>query len=408
MTELTNGRSGRKPRRGSAPAAAPEPAAPDESAPPTVREGAVAKGRRRGARRGGGQGRALPLPARGASINPVCRFDHVVRSLDEEADGEDRPAPATTVQAEKATRIISRNDSPDLGFDRSINPYRGCEHGCVYCFARPTHAYLNLSPGIDFETRLSVKTNAAELLRRELSARGYRAKTMVLGGVTDAYQPIEREHRQTRAVLEVLATCGHPVAIVTKSALVVRDADLLSQMAERGLAKVAISLTTLDPELARRMEPRAAAPRRRLAAMEALARAGIPVQVMVAPIVPAINDAEIERLLEAAREAGASEAGYVLLRLPHEVVDIFSDWLARHYPDRARRVMQLMRSMRGGKDYDSQWGVRLTGEGPFATLVARRFELATRRVGLATERTRLRTDLFVPPTPTGEVQLALL
>ncbi len=345
---------------------------------------------------------------RGAASNRTGRFEPQARvEIDDgwETGGE-LPPFRTEVRLEAARKIITRNDSPDIGFDRSINPYRGCEHGCVYCFARPTHAFLGLSPGLDFEARLTAKPNAAELLRRELSAPGYQPRTMALGTNTDPYQPIEREHRITRSVLEVLAETGHPVGIVTKSSLVARDIDILGPMAARGLAKVAISVTTLDPVLARRMEPRAPTPSRRLETVRRLADAGIPVSVLFAPVIPALNDHETERVLDAARAAGAGEAGYVLLRLPLEIKDLFQEWLVEHYPDRAQRVMSLIRETRGGKAYDARWGKRMTGDGAYAWTVGRRFELAARRLGLNARRLKLRTDLFTPPPRPGE-QLAL-
>ena len=346
---------------------------------------------------------ARPVKGRGAVGNPTGRFEAAERV--EVSDGwdeaRDLPSIVTSVTPERTKSLITRNDSPDIGFDRSINPYRGCEHGCVYCFARPTHAFVGLSPGLDFETKLFVKQGAAERLERELAAPRYKPRTIAIGTNTDPYQPIERQHRVMRSVLEVLARADHPVGIVTKSALVVRDIDLLAPMAAKGLAKVAISVTTLDGSLARTMEPRAAAPEKRLRAIEALASAGIPVTVMVAPLIPAINDAEIETILARAHAAGAREAGYVVLRLPLEVRDLFRDWLLHHFPDRLRHVMSLVQSMREGKDYDSTWGERMTGTGPYAWMLGRRFEIAAEKLGFAKQRTRLRTDLFRPPVPAG-------
>ncbi len=340
---------------------------------------------------------------RGAQTNPSGRFEAKKRQAWD--DGweslAELPAIRTDVQDEQAKRIITRNASPDISFDRSINPYRGCEHGCAYCYARPSHAFMGLSPGLDFETRLFAKPDAAALLESELAEPGYRPATIAMGTNTDPYQPIERQRRITRSILEVLERTGHPVGIVTKSALVTRDIDILGAMAERGLAKVAISLTSLDRKLARTMEPRAAAPHKRLEAMEALAKAGIPVTAMTAPVIPALNDMELERLLDAARASGASEAGYVLLRLPLEVAPLFKEWLSAHYPDRADHVLSLTRSMRHGKDYDSAWGKRMRGAGPYAWQIGRRFELATRRLGLNASRVKLRTDLFTPPVPVG-------
>jgi DNA repair photolyase len=294
-----------------------------------------------------------------------------------------------------------------LSFDRSVNPYRGCEHGCAYCFARPTHAYMGLSPGLDFETKLFAKTNAAELLERELSASDYEPRTIAIGTNTDPYQPIERQQRIMREVLEVLSRLHHPVGIVTKSALVTRDIDILAPMAAKGLAKVAISVTTLDKTLCRNLEPRAATPEKRLDTIRQLSGAGIPVTVLNAPIIPGINEAEIEAVLEAARAAGASDAGYVLLRLPLEVRDIFREWLLDHAPGKLRHVMSLIQSTRGGKDYDSRWDQRQTGTGPYAWMVGRRFQMAADRLGFNRKRLKLRTDMFVKPTRSGD-QLVLL
>jgi DNA repair photolyase len=317
------------------------------------------------------------------------------------------PALKTEITRERARTIITRNESPDISFDRSINPYRGCEHGCAYCFARPTHANMGLSPGLDFETKLFVKTGAASLLERELAAPRYAPKTIAIGTNTDPYQPIERTERVTRQILEILARTNHPVGIVTKSALVLRDLDLLAPMAEKGLVKVALSITTLDAALARRLEPRASAPERRLHAIEALAKAGIPTTVMVAPIIPAINDAEIETILKRAAAMGAREAGYVMLRLPLELRDLFREWLAAHFPDKLDHVLGLVSSTREGKLYDATWGKRMTGTGPYAWMIGRRFEAAVAREGFAKTRLALRTDLFVPPARIGE-QLSLL
>jgi DNA repair photolyase len=346
---------------------------------------------------------------RSAGINPSGRFEPVSRHVFDDGWNslEELPPFKTEVQVEKPRTIITRNDSPDISFDRSINPYRGCEHGCVYCFARPTHAYMGLSPGLDFESKLFAKPDAAKLLERELSKDGYQPRTIAIGTNTDPYQPIEKQYRIMREVLEVLDAHNHPVGIVTKSALVTRDIDILSRMAERGLAKVALSVTTLDRMLARVMEPRASTPTKRLEAIRQLSEAGIPASVMVAPIIPGLTDQEIERILDAARAAGARDAGYVILRLPLEVAPIFKDWLLRHYPDRYRHVMSLIRSMRDGKDYDSEWGKRQRGTGPYAWQIGRRFEIAARKLGLNSERTRLRNDLFRAPARQGE-QLSLL
>ncbi|KQZ12659.1 MULTISPECIES: PA0069 family radical SAM protein [unclassified Mesorhizobium] len=346
---------------------------------------------------------------RSAGINPSGRFEPITRHVFD--DGweslEELPPFKTEVQVEKPRTIITRNESPDISFDRSINPYRGCEHGCVYCFARPTHSFMGLSPGLDFEAKLFAKPDAARLLDKELSKDGYQPRTIAIGTNTDPYQPVEKQWRIMREILEVLEARGHPVGIVTKSALVTRDIDILSRMAERGLAKVALSVTTLDRMLARTMEPRASTPTKRLEAIRQLSDAGIPASVMVAPIVPGLTDPEMERILDSARAAGAREAGYVILRLPLEVSPIFKDWLLRHYPDRYRHVMSLVRSMRDGKDYDSEWGKRMKGAGPYAWQIGRRFEIAAKRLGLNTERRTLRTDQFVPAAKKNE-QLMLL
>jgi len=346
---------------------------------------------------------------RGARSNRVGRFESELReAFDDgwESLGELEPF-QTQVQRETAKSIIASNDSPDIGFDQSINPYRGCEHGCVYCYARPTHAYLGHSPGLDFETKLYAKVNAAELLERELASPRYLPKVIALGAVTDPYQPIEREHKITRGILEVLDAASHPVGIVTKSALVVRDVDILARMASRGLVKVAISVTTLDRTVARKMEPRAATPPRRLEAIRALSGAGVPVAVMTAPIVPAINDSELESILAAARDAGAVEAGWVLLRLPLELKELFREWLATEFPDRASRVINILRSMHGGKDYVAAFGVRQRGAGPYAEQIGARFRLAVKRLGLNVRHLKLRTDLFRRPIPSSG-QLPLL
>ena len=316
----------------------------------------------------------------------------------------------TEVREDSAKSIIARNDSPDISFDRSINPYRGCEHGCVYCYARPTHCYLGHSAGLDFETILYAKTDAARLLETELSSRRYAPQTIALGANTDPYQPIERERKITRSILEVLAKTRHPVGIVTKSALVTRDIDILAPMAAEGLAKVAISITTLDRRVARAMEPRAATPSKRLDAIRQLTAAGIPVTVMVAPVIPGLTDHEVESILAAAQEAGARDAGYVMLRLPLEIKDLFREWLAEEFPDRAKRVIGLLQSMHGGQDYVATFGHRQRGSGPYADQIAQRFKLARRRLGMAEERLALRTDLFVRPlsrTQNGGEQLAL-
>ncbi|RWO36402.1 MAG: PA0069 family radical SAM protein [Mesorhizobium sp.] len=346
---------------------------------------------------------------RSAGINPSGRFEPVSRHVFDDGWNslEELPPFKTEVQVEKPRTIVTRNESPDISFDRSINPYRGCEHGCVYCFARPTHSFMGLSPGLDFESKLFAKPDAARLLDKELSKDGYQPLTIAIGTNTDPYQPIEKQYRIMREILEVLEARGHPVGIVTKSALVTRDLDILSRMAERGLAKVALSVTTLDRMLARTMEPRASTPTKRLEAIRQLSDAGIPASVMVAPIIPGLTDQEMERILDSARAAGAREAGYVLLRLPLEVAPIFKDWLLRHYPDRYRHVMSLIRSMRDGKDYDSEWGKRMKGSGPYAWQIGRRFEIAAKRLGLNAERRSLRTDQFVAAAKATE-QLMLL
>ena len=345
---------------------------------------------------------------RGALSNPAGRFEAESRTAEprDEASLPDPAAFATTVTVERPKTVITRNDSPDISFDRSVNPYRGCEHGCVYCFARPTHAFVGLSPGLDFETRLFAKEGAADKLARELAAPGYKPRTLAIGTNTDPYQPIERERRIMRSLLEVLERCHHPVGIITKSALVARDIDLLAPMAARGLVKVAVSVTTLDPALARLMEPRAPAPHKRLDAIRRLSEAGIPVTVMTAPMIPAVNDHEMEAILQAARQAGAVEAGYVVLRLPLEVRDLFREWLLAHFPDKLRHVMGLVQSMRDGEDYDPSWGKRMTGTGPYAWMLGRRFEVAAGKLGYAKVRAKLRSDLFRAPTPHGE-QLSL-
>jgi DNA repair photolyase len=341
---------------------------------------------------------------RGAQTNASGRYESEARAVFD--DGwqslDELPPFKTSVGIDTARKVISHNESPDIGFDRSINPYRGCEHGCVYCFARPTHAYLGLSPGLDFESKLFMKPDAPVLLEKELTASGYEPRTMAIGTNPDPYQPIEREHKIMRGILEVLERTGHPVGIVTKSALVVRDIDILARMAERNLVKVAISVTTLDPKLARTMEPRAATPPKRLEALRQLSAAGIPTVVMTAPLIPALNDAEMERILDAAAHAGVKEANYTLLRLPLEVRDLFREWLMANYPDRYRHVFTLIRDMRGGKDYDSQWGTRMKGTGPMAWMIGRRFEIACERLGLNRKRVKLSTSHFVQPPKNGE------
>ena len=346
---------------------------------------------------------------RAAGMNPAGRFEPQERvTFDDGWESLEDLAPfRTEVQVERPRSVITRNESPDIPFDRSINPYRGCEHGCIYCFARPTHGFMGLSAGLDFEAKLFAKPDAPKLLERELAKPGYKPRTIAIGTNTDPYQPIEREWRIMRQILEVLDRANHPVTVVTKSALILRDLDILSSMAARGIAKVAISVTTLDRKLARTMEPRASTPAKRLEAIKALSEAGVPTGVMMAPVIPALNDHEIERVLDSAKAAGASEAGYVLLRLPLEVSPLFRDWLLQHYPDRYRHVMSLVRSMRDGKDYDAEFGKRMKGAGPYAWQISRRFEMTTKRLGLVRRGLHLRDDLFVPPDGSG-VQLSLL
>ena len=359
----------------------------------------------------------LVRKGRGAVSNIAHRFESVVRTRDSDAaeaehleqaefDDEALPALATSTTFETAKSLITYNESPDIGFDRSVNPYRGCEHGCIYCFARPTHSYLNLSPGLDFETKLVAKRNAAELLQRELAAPGYQAAVIALGVITDAYQPIERELKLTRGVVETLTRTRHPFGLITKSSLIERDIDLLVPAAAEGVVAATISITTLDHSLSRILEPRAASPTRRLRTVSTLAAAGIPVTVNVAPIIPFINEPEIERVLEAAAEAGAWQAHYTLLRLPWEVAPLFIQWLEAHFPDRADRVMNRLREMRGGKNYNSQFGKRMTGEGTWAALIRQRFAKAAARLRLDREIPLLRNDLFrVPRLETPQLDL---
>jgi DNA repair photolyase len=317
----------------------------------------------------------------------------------------------TEVTEERARSIISRNESPDIPFEQSINPYRGCEHGCIYCYARPSHAYLELSPGLDFETKLFAKTNAVELLKEEISKKGYRARPIAFGTNTDCYQPIERRYKVMRGILEVLSACDHPLTIVTKSALIERDIDLLAPMAKKNLVKAFVSITTLDHRLARTLEPRAASPQRRVDALRALAAAGIPCGVMVAPLIPALTDKSLEDILEAAAKAGAIMAGWILLRLPNEVRPLFKEWLAAHYPQRADHVISIVRQSRGGRENDPNFGSRMTGSGNFVDLIGKRFDLACRRLGLNSEdnhmasRGGLDCSLFRPPSTSGQISL---
>ena len=343
---------------------------------------------------------------RGASSNEVGRFETYERDLFD--DGwdvlADLPPFKTEVRHEESTAIITQNKSPDIPFDRSINPYRGCEHGCPYCYARPSHSYWGMSPGLDFETKLTARVNAAELLVEELAKPSYLSKPIspiALGGNTDPYQPIERDYKLTRQILEVLLDAKHPLTIVTKSALVLRDLDLLAELAKHRLVLVALSITTLDKVLARQMEPRASAPHLRLKALDELHKAGVPTMTMMAPMIPSLNDHEMEGIMEAVLERGCTQASYVLLRLPYEIKELFREWLTREVPDRASRVISLVQSMRGGKDYKAEFGTRMRGEGVFADLLSHRFQLAVKRLGFNKSSVALSTDLFMPPVPKG-------
>lgn len=345
---------------------------------------------------------------RGATLQIEGRFESVTRESADDGWGtadEALPAFKTTVTVEQAKSVIQRHDSPDLPFAYSLNAYRGCEHGCIYCYARPSHAYLNLSPGLDFETKLFAKPDAAKLLRAELAKTSYQCSPIALGANTDPYQPIEREWQITRQILEVLAECKHPLSIVTKSALIERDLDLLTQLARDNLVLVFISVTTLDAELARKLEPRAASPRRRLQAIRALNEAGVPCGVMVAPVIPFLTDAELENILQTAHEHGARSAGYTLLRLPYELKDLFKDWLATHYPLKAEHVMSRLREMRGGRENDPQFGSRFRGQGLFAELLTKRFQLASERMGFNQEHVRLDASKFIRPNLSGQQSL---
>ena len=366
-------------------------------------------GDQRGSRDGSRPGTARRLAAsappeagrrgRGAISNPTGRFEAARREAFHDPDwAADDPAPLRTqVTAERSSRIIARNTSPDIPFDRSINPYRGCEHGCIYCYARPTHAWLGLSPGLDFESRIFAKPDAARLLRRELAAPGYSPDTIALGTATDPYQPAERTHRLTRDVLEVLRDARHPVGITTKSDLVLRDLDILADMAADDLVLVAISLPTLDPDLARRLDPRAPRPEKRLAAMARLSAAGVPVMVNVSPIIPGLTDHEIEVILACAREHGASRIGHALLRLPGEVADLVADWFAEHYPERKDRAFALLRQARGGRENDPRFGHRFRGEGAYAAMIGQRVRLTGTRLGFDFGRMPLNRDAFRKP-----------
>lgn len=337
-------------------------------------------------------------PGRGALSNRASRYE---LAREEDEDGweieETRPLFPTSVREETPRSVVTRNNSPDVPFDRSLNPYRGCEHGCIYCFARPSHAYLGYSPGLDFETRLVARPDAPKVLARQLRRRGYQVAPLAIGTNTDPYQPLERQYDIMRGVLGVLGEFRHPVAIVTKGTLIERDIDILAYMAARGLVHVGVSVTTLDPTLSRRMEPRVPAPERRLQTIRRLHEAGIPVRVMLAPVVPGLSDHEVEAILKAAAEAGATAASWIMLRLPLEVAELFREWLAAHYPDRAARVMARVREMHGGQEYDARWGRRMRGEGPYAEMIARRVAVAMRRYGLASDLPKMRSDLFAVP-----------
>ncbi len=351
------------------------------------------------------QTRLPPIPRKGRGA--VGNVDHryTTQSRQAEDDGwwrEETPPPLTRLEVDAARTVLSWNDSPDLGFDRSLNPYRGCEHGCIYCYARPTHAWLGLSPGLDFETRLFWKPDAVERLRQELAAPGYVCRPIALGTATDAYQPVERQRGLTRAILETLLALNHPVTAVTKGALVARDADLWGALAARGLAAVSLSVTGLDTDLSRRLEPRAATPAARLRAIRSLAEAGVPVGVLVAPLIPTLNDHQLEAVLAAAREHGARFAGYTVLRLPHEVAPLFSDWLGHHAPEKAARLMAVLYDLRGGRLNDANFGRRMTGLGHYADLIRQRFELACRRLGLSTDWPELDCSRFRSPAVRGE------
>jgi DNA repair photolyase len=350
-----------------------------------------------------------PLHLRGARSFVQGRFESVAREVFEDGwtpEEADQRQLKTMVTIERARSIISHNDSPDVGFSQSINPYRGCEHGCTYCFARPSHSYLELSPGLDFETKLFAKTNAAERLREEFAKPGYRPSPIALGVNTDSYQPIERKYKITRQILEVLAECDHPVTLITKSALIERDIDILAPMAKKNLVRATISLGTLDREIARKLEPRAASPQRRVDVIRKLNENGVPCGVMVAALVPGLNDKTMEHVLEAAAAAGAKDAAYVILRLPHELKAVFKEWLGEHYPERAEHVMSIVRQMRGGRENDPNFGTRMTGTGNYAELMQKRFEIACRRYGLnLREDPDLDCTLFRPPSPAGQLKL---
>lgn len=343
-------------------------------------------------------------PGRAATSNPDVRFDRYTSQMVDDgwARDEELPVLRTEVSEEMARKVITRNTSPDLSFDRSINPYRGCEHGCIYCFARPSHAFLGLSPGLDFETKLIARPNAAERLRAELANPRYVPKTIAIGTNTDPYQPIDKERKIMRQVLEVLRDFNHPVGIVTKGTLIERDADILGEMGAKGLVRVGISVTTLDNATSRAMEPRVPLPAARLRTIRRLTAAGIPIRAMVSPVVPALTDHELEAILHACANAGAVAASSIVLRLPREVATLFRDWLAEHFPDRAARVMGRVRELHGGRDYDPEFGKRMTGQGEWATMIQQRFKLATRKLGLDRSLPPLRTDLFARPPQQGD------
>src|SRR3954464_8975434 len=353
------------------------------------------------------------LHLRGARSHLQGRFESAAREPFDDGwtpEEQETQRLQTSVTIERARSIISRNDSPDVGFSQSINPYRGCEHGCIYCYARPSHSYLELSPGLDFETKLFAKTNAVEQLREELARPGYRASPIALGANPDCYQPIERKHRITRGILEVLAECEHPVTMVTKSALIERDLDLLAPMAAKNLVKVFVSIGTLDRELARKLEPRAASPQRRLDVLKALSKNGVPCGVMVAALIPALNDKTLEHVLEQAASAGAAEAAYVIMRLPNELKVLFKEWLAAHYPERAEHVISIVRQIRGGRDNDPNFGTRMSGTGNYAELIEKRFDIACRRFGLnghgvGRNPPELDCSRFRPPSRGGQIAL---
>ncbi|MGB7243082.1 MAG: PA0069 family radical SAM protein [Sulfitobacter sp.] len=348
------------------------------------------------------------IKGRAAGSNRTGRFETIRREHVE--DGWDRdeelPPLRTDTAIEVPRRIITYNRSPDLPFDRSINPYRGCEHGCIYCFARPSHAYLGLSPGLDFETRLIARPQAAKCLAQELAAPRYKVAPIAIGTNTDPYQPIEKQHEITRSCLKVMSDAHHPVAIVTKGTLIERDTDILADMARRGLVRVGISVTTMDSQISRLMEPRVPSPARRLQIISRLAEAGIPVRVMASPMIPALTDPELEAILTAGRDAGARSASWIMLRLPRDVSPLVQEWLSTHFPDRAGRILTRLREMHGGQEYDAAWGKRMRGEGPYAEMISQRFKLAVKRLGLRTTLHPMRCDLFQPP-PKATAQMSL-